>query len=66
MNKKNTVKVFGTLNITTSTTIIDYLRGMTDEERGIFFKKLLQEPYIELDGNTSYIEAEYDYDFKKI
>lgn len=66
MNKKNTSKVYGYLNITTSTTIIDYLKGMTDEERSIFFKQLLQEPYEELDGNTSYLEAYYDYDFEKI
>ena len=39
---------------------------MTDEEREIFFKKLFQEPYVELDGNTSYLEAYYDYDFEKI
>ncbi len=66
MNTKNTAKVFGKFRITTSTTIIDYIKGMTDEEREIFFKKLFQEPYVELDGNTSYLEAYYDYDFEKI
>lgn len=66
MNTKNTAKVFGKFRITTSTTIIDYIKGMTEEERTIFFNELLEEPYVELDGNTSYIEAEYDYDFKKI
>lgn len=64
MNKQTSV--FGHIQITTSIQILDYIRGMNDEERTIFFNELLEEPYVELDGNTSYIEAGYDYDFKKI
>lgn len=64
MSKKT--EVFGHIQITTSIQILDYIRGMNDEERTIFFNELLEEPYLELDGNTSYIEAGYDYDFKKI
>lgn len=64
MSKKT--EVFGQIQIHTSIQILDYIRGMNDEERTIFFNELLEEPYLELDGNTSYIEAGYDYDFKKI
>jgi trehalose-6-phosphate synthase len=64
MSKKT--EVFGQIQIITSIQILDYIRGMNDEERTIFFNELLEEPYLELDGNTSYIEAGYDYDFKKI
>jgi trehalose-6-phosphate synthase len=64
MSKKT--EVFGQIQIITSIQILDYIRGMNDEERTIFFNELLEEPYLELDGNTSYIEAGYAYDLKKI
>lgn len=64
MSKKT--EVFGHIQITTSIQILDYIRGMNDEERTIFFNELLQEPYEELDGNSSYLEAYYNYDFEKM
>lgn len=66
MNKKNTSKIFGNVKITTSLQMLDYIKGMTDAERSIFFNELLEEPYLELDGNTADLEAYYDYNFEKI
>lgn len=64
MNKQTTV--FGHIQITASIQLIDYIRGMNNEERLIFFNELLEEPYVELDGNSSYLEAYYNYDFEKM
>lgn len=64
MSKKT--EVFGHIEITSSIQILDYIRGMSEEERLRFINELLQEPYEELDGNTSYLEAYYNYDFEKM
>ena len=64
MNKQTAV--FGYIQITTSIQILDYIRGMSEEERLIFIKSLIEKPYLELDGNTSYLEAYYDYNFKEV
>lgn len=64
MSKKT--EVFGHIEITSSTQILHYIRGMSEEERLRFINELLQEPYEELDGNTSYLEAYYNYDFEKM
>ena len=64
MSKKT--EVFGYIEITSSTQILHYIRGMSEEERLRFINELLQEPYEELDGNTSYLEAYYNYDFEKM
>lgn len=62
----NQTVVFGHIQITTSIQILDYIRGMNNEERLIFLNSLIEKPYEELDGNTSYLEAYYDYDFKEV
>ncbi len=64
MSKKT--EVFGHIEITASIQLIDYIRGMNNEERLIFLNSLIEKPYEELDGNTSYLEAYYDYDFKEV
>ena len=63
MSKKQ--KSLDISEITLSTQILHYIRGMSEEERLRFINELLQEPYEELDGNTSYLEAYYNYDFEK-
>lgn len=64
MSKKT--EVFGQIQIITSIQILDYIRGMSEEERTIFINELLEEPYEELFGNTSYLAAYYNYDFEKM
>lgn len=64
MTKKT--EVFGHIQITASIQILDYIRGMHNEERLIFINNLLEKPYVELDGNTAYLEEYYNYDFKEV